>query len=55
MYFAVEFEDELNEWVTYLEFAKAYAVYIDFVVNLGGISFPITDTEYYFIIKSELD
>lgn len=51
----METEDELNEWVTYLEFTKAYAVYIDFVNNFGRISFPITFTEFDFLIKVELE
>jgi len=50
----VETEDELNEWATYLEFAKAYAIYVDFVTNFGRISFPITSTEYDFQLKAEL-
>lgn len=54
MYFAVETEDELTEWTTYLEFSKAYAVYVDFVSNFGRISFPITCTEYNYQLKFEL-
>ncbi len=30
-YFASRFEDELEEWAIYLEFAKANAIYLDFV------------------------
>ncbi|CAD8189376.1 unnamed protein product [Paramecium octaurelia] len=52
--FALETEDELNEWVTYLEFAKAYAIYMDFVYNFGKISFPLSSNEYDFQLKSEL-
>ena len=48
VYFALETEDELNEWLTYLEFAKAYAIYMDFVTNFGKISFPLSSNEYDF-------
>jgi adenylate cyclase 10 len=44
----LETEDQLNEWVTYLEFAKAYAVYMDFVNNFGRISFPLSFNEFDF-------
>lgn len=40
-YFAFESDDELEEWAIYLEFAKAKAIYNDFVDNFGKISFPI--------------
>ncbi|CAD8085181.1 unnamed protein product [Paramecium sonneborni] len=52
--FALETEDDMNEWVTYLEFAKAYAIYMDFVNNFGKISFPLSSNEYDFQLKTEL-
>lgn len=42
----METEDELNEWATYLEFARAYAVYVDFANNFGRIPFPLSSIEY---------
>ncbi|CAK63665.1 unnamed protein product (macronuclear) [Paramecium tetraurelia] len=54
VYFALETEDELNEWITYLEFAKAYAIYMDFVNNFGRIQFPLSSNEYDFQLESEL-
>lgn len=40
-YFAAQSEDQLEEWSIYLEFAKAKAIYDEFVANFGKISFPI--------------
>jgi adenylate cyclase 10 len=40
-FFAALSEDQLEEWSIYLEFAKAKAIYDEFVANFGKISFPI--------------
>lgn len=40
-YFATMNIESLEEWIIYLEFAKAKAVYDDFVSHYGKISFPI--------------
>lgn len=40
-HFASESDDDLEEWVIYLEFTKAKAVYEQFVDKFGKISFPI--------------
>lgn len=40
-YFAASNDDELEQWIIYLEFARAKAIYDDFVNNYGKISFPI--------------
>ena len=42
-YFSALSEDALEQWIIYLEFAKAKAVYDDFVNTYGKISFPITN------------
>lgn len=47
-YFAANTIEELEQWVIYLEFAKAKAVYDDFVGHYGKISFPIgTQMDYF--------
>ena len=40
-YFAAKEENELEEWTIYLEFARAKAIYDEFVRNFGKIQFPI--------------
>jgi len=40
-FFSVNLFEELEQWTIYLEFAKAKAVYDDFVGHYGKISFPI--------------
>jgi len=40
-YFAANDDDSLEQWIIYLEFARAKAIYDDFVFNYGKISFPI--------------
>jgi adenylate cyclase 10 len=42
--FLCDSEDDLEEWTIFLEFAKAKAIYNDFVENFGKISFPINLT-----------
>ena len=40
-FFASENEESLEEWTIFLEFAKAKAIYDEFVDNFGKISFPL--------------
>lgn len=40
-FFATSNEDLLEEWSIFLEFAKAKAIYDEFVFNFGRIQFPI--------------
>lgn len=40
-YFAAKDEDMLEEWSIFIEFAKAKAIYDDFVANFGHIAFPL--------------
>lgn len=47
-FFAVALVEELEQWTIYLEFAKAKAVYDDFVGHYGKISFPIGSQLDYF-------
>jgi adenylate cyclase 10 len=42
-YFAAKNEDLLEEWIIYLEFTRAKAIYDDFVNNFGKIQFPLGD------------
>ncbi len=42
-YFAAYDEDLLEEWTIYLEFARAKAIYDEFVNNFGKIQFPLGD------------
>jgi adenylate cyclase 10 len=38
----------LEQWIIYLEFARAKAIYDDFVLSYGKISFPIGAQMDYF-------
>lgn len=51
MNFAHEEFDVLEEWATYIEFARAKAIYDDFVNTFGKISFPLQSDQR--IIKKE--
>lgn len=56
-YFAASDNEQLETWTIYMEFAKAKAVYDDFVNAFGKIKFPITSQEdqYDPTIKFEID
>lgn len=51
MNFAHEEFDVLEEWATYIEFARAKAIYDDFVNTFGKISFPLQSDQR--MIKKE--
>ena len=51
LYFSHEDFDILEEWATYIEFARAKAIYDDFVNTFGKISFPLQSEQR--IIKKE--
>ena len=40
-FFAAKNDAFLEEWTIYLEFSKAEAIYDEFVMNFGRISFPL--------------
>jgi adenylate cyclase 10 len=40
-FFAAENEESLESWTIYIEFAKAKAVYDEFVFQFGRIQFPL--------------
>jgi hypothetical protein len=40
-YFDCLTENELDEWIIYLEFCKSKSIYDGFIENFGKISFPI--------------
>jgi adenylate cyclase 10 len=40
-YFAASNDLDVEQWTIFLEFAKAKAIYDDFVENFGKIQFPI--------------
>lgn len=40
-FYSAENEEALEQWIIYLEFARAKALYDDFVNSYGKISFPI--------------
>lgn len=55
-FFAALDEEALETWTIYLEFAKAKAVYDEFVINFGKVQFPITTQleEYDPIIRFDV-
>lgn len=44
-YFAAKSSSELDQWITYIEFIRAKAIYDDFVYSFGKISFPLNNTQ----------
>ena len=42
-YFAAKSFTELEQWITYIEFIRAKAIYDDFVYSFGKISFPLNN------------
>ncbi len=42
-YFAANWFSELEQWITYIEFIRAKAIYDDFVYSFGKISFPLNN------------
>lgn len=42
--FKAKNDKDLEEWTIYLDFAKAKAIYDDFVNQFGKIPFPISNT-----------
>lgn len=46
-YFSAEKEDQLEQWIIYLEFLKAKAIYDQFVEQFGRIPFPLQPAEKF--------
>jgi len=42
-YFAGKNFEEMEQWITYIEFIRAKAIYDDFVYSFGKISFPLNN------------
>ena len=40
-YFSAETEEEIEEWKTFIDLARANAIYNDFVATYGRIKFPL--------------
>jgi len=51
-YFGASSDEELEQWIIYLEFLKARAVYEEFVEQFGKIPFPLMPPEKFTIMSS---